>query len=264
MQLGLTFLFSTCLPPVSLPPLPACLDHSSCSNAYDAVTTMSLYRLQTTDCHSFVVSFVNCVACHLVALSLADSELWALCAAACVECLVASAAVGRPAFIVHFMANCNFHFNLRCTAVRQSKPVHAHAYCHAHSQSHLSALGSTSTVAAYNFVYNYIEIKSKTQAATAAVAASAVGCCSTSCSSCSCICWQSGKNFPPAGDTYLISSTWSDSNRCHVLHNVRVCVSVSVCVCDSVTRDGAHDNLNFLTASPAANWPACNIHKPES
>lgn len=214
------------LPPCLPSSLPACLDHSSCSNAYDAVTTMSLYRLQTTDCHSFVVSFVNCVACHLVALPLADSELWTLCAAVCVECLVASAAAtGRPAFIVHFMANCNFHFNLRCTAVRQSKPVHAHA----HSQSHLSALGSTSTVAAYNFVYNYIEIKSKTQAATAAVAASAVGCCSTSCSSCSCICWQSGKNFPPAGDTYLISSTWSDSNRCHVLHNVRVCVSVSVC-----------------------------------
>lgn len=107
-----------------------------------------------------------------------------------------------------------------------------------------------------------ITLKSKAKLKLRPAAASGVGCCCNSCTSCSCLCWQYSKNFPPAGNTYLISSTWSDSNRCHVLHNV--CVSLSVCVCNSVTRDGAHDNLNFLAASPVANWPDCNIHKPES
>lgn len=102
MQLGLTFLFSTCL-----------TASTSCSNAY-AVTTMSLYRLQTTDCHSFVVSFVNCVACHLVALSLVDSELWTLCAV-CVECLVASAAAAACTVAVYWSTciHSTFHGKLQ-------------------------------------------------------------------------------------------------------------------------------------------------------
>lgn len=135
---------------------------------------------------SLVRGFV-CQLCHPVTLS--PCRLWSA------ESLVASAA-GRPAFIVHFMANCNFHFNLRCTAV-EGKPAEHTLLCYAHSVSRLSLisrLGSTSTVAAYNFVYNYIEIKSKTEAATAATS-SAVGCCNScssinTSSSSSCICWQ--------------------------------------------------------------------------
>lgn len=134
---------------------------------------------------SLVRGFV-CQLCHPVTLS--PCRLWS------VESLVASdaaAAAGRPAFIVHFMANCNFHFNLRCTAV-EGKPAEHTLLCNARSESRvslISRLGSTSTAAAYNFVYNYIEIKSKTQAATAATSA-AVGCCNSCSSSSSCICWQ--------------------------------------------------------------------------
>lgn len=119
-----------------------------------AVTTLRLrndcrlHRLPTVTRSWFRLSTVS--PCHLVALS--PCRLWS------VESLVASdaaAAAGRPAFIVHFMANCNFHFNLRCTAV-EGKPAEHTLLCNARSESRvslISRLGSTSTAAAYNFVY---------------------------------------------------------------------------------------------------------------
>lgn len=101
----------------------------------------------------------------------------------------------------HFMANCNFHFNLRCTAVWTRS-----GYAHDHAPFSCPLI--LSTAAAYNFVYNYIEIKSKTQVATATATATATANLPHTISSC-----KSRKNFPPAGDTYLISSTYSANQR---------------------------------------------------
>lgn len=64
---------------------------------------------------------------------------------------------GRPVFI-YFMANCNFHFNLRRSV--------------AQTEASLRRL-LLSAAAAYNFVYNYIDSKGKTQVVAVAAAAAA-------------------------------------------------------------------------------------------
>lgn len=152
------------------------------------------------------------------------------------------AAVGRPAF-KHFMANCNFHINLRCTL-----------YCglvHVRKRPRLCPLILSAT-AAYNFVYNYIEIKSKVklqlqlqqqmqqqmqmQPATKFPAAFS---------------GKSRKNFPPAGDTYLISSTYSVRHRCTVSVNVPPWVTATVPM---------HLSVLATFRGLVANWLSSNIH----